>query len=146
MFRITSIYEEPRAVSYLYALLVDRGPDESINHKTMPTFKEHEAFIASRPYAGWYLIENDEVVIGEVHVAPDGGIGVALFKRFQGFGIGSLAIPEVMRRHRLPRYFARINPKNIRSARVFMKLGFELCEESPHQLVYERRTEQRAAA
>lgn len=134
--RLVSVYDCPAAVKHLYALLVERLPSESINHRATPAYEDHAAFIASRPYEAWYVVEADGRQAGAVLVGKDGAIGISVLREFQGRGVGPAAVKEAMARHPHERFFARINPANARSAHVFTKLGFEIIEMAPHQNVY----------
>ena len=53
MIKLTPIKEDTlnhEKVVYLYQLLGERTPDQSISHKEMPSIGEHIRFLESNPY------------------------------------------------------------------------------------------------
>jgi RimJ/RimL family protein N-acetyltransferase len=119
--RLTPIEDFDGAASMLYALLAEREPEESISHKAMPTFKQHCEFLASEPYAVWYIIDEGA---GAVYLSKQDEIGIGIMRAHQRKGLASQAIQEIMRRHPRKRYLANINPHNLASLKLFGKLGF----------------------
>ena len=119
-------YEQAARLEILYELLSERTPAQSISHREMPTFTEHEKFVESRPYAVWYFITSDEdtsTPLGNVYLTPDKEIGIVVFNAFQGQGIGSAALEELLKIHRGP-FYANISPANRLSMDFFEKHGF----------------------
>ena len=57
--KLIDVYASPEAARVLYELLAERNPEQNISHKAMPSFDEHCAFVASKPYQAWYLIVDD---------------------------------------------------------------------------------------
>lgn len=114
---------EAEAIAVLYHLLAEREPFESISHKTMPHHDQHCAFVRSRPYLAWYLIELDSQHVGAVYLSKQREIGISVFKRFRGNGIGERAIRLLMAQHP-GQFLANINPTNAKSITLFAKLGF----------------------
>jgi len=126
--RLINIYDFPPAtrLDLLYELLSERTPAQSISHKEMPTFTQHEKFVEGRPYAVWYFITLDEdtsSVLGHLYLTPDKEIGIAIFNSFQGQGIGSAALEELFRIHKGP-FYANISPANRDSMDFFEKHKF----------------------
>lgn len=114
---------------FLYDLLRERTPEQSISHKQMPTMSEHCAFMASNPYLAWYVIETGHhVPVGQVYLTERDEIGVAVCAAFQGHGIGPLATVEIMKLHPRERYLANVAPKNEKSLAMFGSLGFKLIQ------------------
>lgn len=109
---------------FLYWLLGERKPSESISHRAMPSVEDHEQFVASDPYAAWYIIEVEGTQAGAVYLTRNDEIGVHVARRFRHMGIARAAIDALMRMHPKPRYLANINPANERSRRLFEWLGF----------------------
>jgi RimJ/RimL family protein N-acetyltransferase len=132
--RLLNAYENREAEAILWRLLEEREPHQNISHRRMPTPEEHRAFIASRPYAAWYLIEVvtdcvDTVALiteiaGAVYLTRDNEIGVGILKRFRGFGYGREAVRALMAKHPNGRFLANINPANESSRAMFESLGF----------------------
>lgn len=109
----------------LYGLLKERTPEQSISHKTMPTFHEHCEFVRSDPYYAWYIIHDDDrQIIGTVYLTKGREIGVSIFEHRRGHGFGTEAVLKLMETHP-GKFLANINPKNGPSIRFFEKLGFK---------------------
>lgn len=114
-----------RAIPMLYKLLAEREPHQSISHKRMPTYREHEDFVCSVPYAEWYMVMDGDTAVGAVYLTKAREIGIGIFKAYQGNKFATQAIGEVMRRHGPGKFFANINPKNQASVALFNSLGFD---------------------
>ncbi len=72
---------------FLYNLLEERGPRTNISHKKMPSMKQHEKFIQSKPYSKWYIIENLGQDVGSIYLSKNNEIGVFILKKNQNKGI-----------------------------------------------------------
>jgi RimJ/RimL family protein N-acetyltransferase len=138
--RLLDVYGNPAAEALLFKLLQERTPEQSISHKAMPTPEEHRAFIASRPYEAWYLVEAavDIVdcvaliteLVGAVYLTRQREIGVGILKQYRGNGYGKHAVKAVMQRHPGARFLANINPQNEASREMFKSLGFRHIQET----------------
>ena len=53
-------------IIFLYNLLKDR--QHSISHKKMPSIEDHKQFINNNPYLFWYLIREDNTLIGSTYI------------------------------------------------------------------------------
>jgi len=113
----------------LYELLKERDPEQSISHKEMPTFDEHKAFVASRPYEAWYLIWVDSwsrmepsKAIGAIYLTKQREIGIGIFKEHKSKGYGTEAVKMLMELHP-GRFLANIAPDNY-SSRMFFTEQF----------------------
>jgi RimJ/RimL family protein N-acetyltransferase len=122
--KLIPIGERPDALDILYALLRERQPHQNINHKRMPSWDEHVAFVQSKPYQAWYLIEHDGEIAGSTCLTAANEIGVFLFPAFQGKGLGPSAVTLLMSMHPAKRFVAHINPANQASIEMFERLGF----------------------
>lgn len=65
---------------FLYNLLEDRCPMESISHKYMPTLKEHIAFNESKPYKYDFIIIENDKEIGRIYVSKCNEVGIHTVK------------------------------------------------------------------
>src|SRR5882724_9540483 len=78
--RLVDIYTDiHQALPLLWRLMEEREPHENISHKRMPTWREHEDFVCSVPYAAWYLI-CDEEPVGGVYLTRQREIGIGVLK------------------------------------------------------------------
>lgn len=129
MIELRSVYKSKDYVRILYTLLAERTPDESISHKVMPSYPDHEAFVASRPYACWYMVLLDDVAIGSVYLSKNREIGISIAEPYRGRGYGKEAVKLLMQRWP-GRFLANINPKNDRSIKFFEGFGFDLIQST----------------
>lgn len=107
----------------LWNLLNERTAEQSISHKAMPTWENHEKFIRSMPYFAWYFVTLDGIVLGACYLTRQREIGIGIFKEHQNRGYAQQAIAEMMRLHP-GEFLANINPKNEPSIKLFAKFGF----------------------
>jgi RimJ/RimL family protein N-acetyltransferase len=146
------------ALEFLYELMKERDPEINISHSTLPTMDQHRAFVTSRPYRFWYLLEatdfqtknpeRDHPWIGYISATRDNEIGIVLLRAWRGHGFGAQAVQEMMSTHkpnpaepsvRSGHWLANIAPGNEYSRLMFLKLGFrkiqetyQFNEEEPH--------------
>lgn len=72
-------HDKPEHQAILYGLLALRPSDAWISHAAMPTWQQHCTFVASRPYAFWYLVREDAGnVVGSAYVTARHEIGVSM--------------------------------------------------------------------
>jgi RimJ/RimL family protein N-acetyltransferase len=133
---LVSVYRLPKlAPRLLYRLLEEREPRVNISHRAMPSWTQHCRFIARRPYSAWYLIKSRSDYVGAIYLSAMNEIGVTILARWRGFGFGPRAIRLLMRKHPRKRYLANINPRNVKSIRIFRRMGFRIIQQT-----YELRT------
>lgn len=132
--RLVDAYQGPAGHAVLYRLLSERTPDVNISHSKLPTWEQHVAFVASRPYAHWYMVDvGAEDFVGAVYLTKAREIGVGILHRYHGAHYGPMAVRLLMDRHP-GRFLANVNPRNVRSIEMFHKLGFG----GPIQITLER--------
>lgn len=123
--RLVDAYTDlQRAIPALYKLLAEREPHESISHRKMPTYREHEDFVCSVPYAEWYLVLEGDEIAGAVYLTKAREIGIGIFKAHRRKGLAREAIEAMMKAFPGP-VLANINPANEASLRLFFSLGFD---------------------
>lgn len=122
--KLVSAYAREDAADILFALLKERDPRVNISHVEMPTWEQHCAFISSRPYREWYLIDAGDVTVGACYVSKQNEIGAFVFAQHQGCGYGSAAVKRLLSEHAGERLLANIAPLNDRSRAMFERLGF----------------------
>ena len=128
-------------VGFLYALLREREPGESISHKEMPTLRDHTLYVNCHPYAHWLIAENPRLApVGAIYLTWQNEIGIAVLREERGKGYGTEMLQDFVRlikplpAHkglRLGSFLANIHPENERSRRFFERAGFKL-----HQFTY----------
>jgi RimJ/RimL family protein N-acetyltransferase len=125
--KFIDVYREPMAPAFLYSLLKERTPEQSISHKRMPSIDEHISFIISEPYPQWYLVEVDDELIGSVYLTDNREIGVFILERLKGIGLGKMIV-EKMCEDNPGRILANINPDNMVSRKMFEGMGAKLIQ------------------
>ncbi len=109
---------------FLYRLLAERPAVANISHRKMPSRAKHLAFIRSRPYPWWYIVDEDGVDCGAVYLTDQDEIGVSIARAHQRRGLARTAIEVLMLAHNRKRYLANVAPKNVLSHALFAALGF----------------------
>lgn len=125
MISLINVYDEPEAEKVLFDLLLERTPEQSISHRKMPTYEEHQAFVRSKPYQVWYLIL-DTTFVGATYLTRQREIGLFIFKEHHGKGFGGAVLAEMRRRH--GEILANISPYNTASQEFFSKHGGKLIQ------------------
>jgi RimJ/RimL family protein N-acetyltransferase len=129
------------AVHFLYDLLGERRPEVNISHKAMPTYAEHEAFVRSSPFQGWWLIvrstrrDGDKAMIfhepvGSCYITKMGEIGIQISAAHQRKGYARTALNTLIEMHRGRRLLANIAPGNEASRKLFEGFGFRMCQHT----------------
>ena len=130
------------AIHFLYQLLAERPPEANISHKAMPSLTQHEAFCASRPYEGWWLIvlrgaqEGGEKrsffrqPVGACYITKMGEIGIQIARGHQREGYARTALNALIAMHPGRRLLANIAPGNEPSRRLFEGFGFKLIQHT----------------
>lgn len=127
---LADVYGEPEsqpATRFLYDVLREREPYESISHRDMPSFEDHDRFVNSHPYREWFIIFAPRPV-GSIYLTHQNEIGVFIIKAHQGHGYGQAAVRMLIDKYPDERFLANINPLNERSIKMFLDLGFELLQ------------------
>lgn len=96
----------------------------------MPTYKEHQKFITSKPYKAWYVIYVGNTKAGSIYLSKQDEIGIFLLKRYHGKKIGQKALHLLMEMHPRKRYLANVSPKNALSAKFFKNNEFKLIQHT----------------
>lgn len=138
---LESVYKErgQAGVRSLYAIMQERSIEVdahvNISHRALPPYKQHAAFVRSKPYRRWYFVKVDGLVAGSLTISKLNEIGIVLLADYRGKGIGKQALQMLLARHsplppvpgqRVGHFLANINPLNKRSIRLFTGLGFNL--------------------
>lgn len=127
MLQLRSVYTVPEAPKLLYRLLGEREPWMSISHKQMPTWSQHEAFIASNPYSCWYVCEVDGDLVGAAYLTRHREVGIGILKQHQRKGYARQALQAIMAAHPGD-ILANVNPDNAPSRALFKGLGGEVIQ------------------
>ncbi len=134
MIRLRSVYETKLASIYLYRLLEQRQPNESISHTEMPSTLAHQQFVRSKPYRAWFIIETMENPewVGAILLTQNNEIGISIDTEHRRKGYARAAIERLLRDYeplpadasKRPGYFvANIAPTNPASIALFTGLG-----------------------
>ena len=81
MFDFILLEEKPKEnyLHFLYKILEER--EYNISHSAMPSFDKHRSFVFNHPYKKWYLIKNEESLIGSLYIGFDNSVGINLLKK-----------------------------------------------------------------
>lgn len=115
---------------FLYELLKKRDPRVNISHRKMPTYKEHQKFVTSKPYKAWYVIYMKNTKTGSIYLSKQNEVGIFLLKKYQRKNIGQKALRLLMEMNPQKRYLANVSPKNTNSAKFFKKNKFKLIQHT----------------
>lgn len=115
---------------FLYNILSERKPIANISHKKMPTYRQHVAFITSKPYSKWYIIHFNSKKIGSIYLSKQDEIGISIIKTMQGKGFDQIALEILMDKHPRDRFIANCNPKNKKLISFWKKNKFKLVQYS----------------
>jgi GNAT superfamily N-acetyltransferase len=107
---------------------LDRHVDHSVTALRMPSFVKFSKTKTTR-----YIIKKENTSIGFVHILANNEIGYYMIPQFQGMGIGTWAVAQLMKKQPRDRYFATVNNMNIASVKLITSLGFK-----PKAIVYEK--------
>jgi RimJ/RimL family protein N-acetyltransferase len=113
----------------LYELLAERTADQSISHCSMPSYEQHVEFVNSVPYKAWYLIHNDDEIVGSIYLSKQREVGLFLFQKHAGKGYGAEALAQ-LRKYWPGKMLANVSPRNSRSIEFFKDQGFKLIQET----------------
>lgn len=128
--RFVSVRQVRDAPTILWDLLEERPAEANISHKAMPTADEHLDFVSHHPYKVWFLIKRGTEWVGAAYLTRARELGVAVFKDYQGQGIGRWAVGEMRRRFPDKPMLANVAPGNEKSAAFFRKQGFALIQHT----------------
>lgn len=135
------VHMQEAATAHLWRHLRERleEPDANISHRSMPSWREHEVFVESAPYRGWWLIEEKGHILGNVYATRENALGIFVTHTARRRGIATRALTWVTGHiepyvaipgYRTAYWNARVNPGNEASARLFIRLGFSLVQHT----------------
>ncbi len=134
MIKLVEISEND--YEFLYKILKERETVQSITHTEIPSYNEHIEFVKSKPYSNWYIILQDNKKIGTVYISQQDEIGIFVKKEFQSKGIGKKSLEELIKKNPRKKFYANVNPKNLKSIQFFEDFGFKLIQQA-YELSYD---------
>ena len=115
----------PEDYGFLYSVLALRTSDVYISSGVkLPTWRAHVAHWESDIYAEAWIIMLDDLPAGYCYLSKGGEIGIHLIEICQGHGIGPAVVRHLCRSYPGRVLLANVSPYNIRSQRMFEKLGW----------------------
>jgi len=127
VIKLVDIYECPNnAADFLYKLLAERRVSESISHKRHPSLKEHLNFVRSKPYLGWYLIEDGQDWLGTCYITKYREVGIWLMPNAKGRGAGKQAMQKLLAMYP-GRVFTNTALHNDGAFKFYERCGFRHC-------------------
>jgi RimJ/RimL family protein N-acetyltransferase len=119
--------------NFIYELIKEYlKTDFSVTVLTLKPFDEYFKAYSSNDLKTYIIVVNEERV-GFVHITKDGEIGYYLTKKYEGKGIASNAVRDMLKLQPMKRYFATVNINNTRSNNLVKGLGF-----FPKGIIYEK--------
>ena len=73
-YEFLNVYSCDDHYKTLYKMLAERK--FHISHQTMPEFRSHIEFVASKPYRTWFFIKYFEEYIGNFYIQEDNSIAI----------------------------------------------------------------------
>jgi len=125
---VRATQKDLRFIFHVVKNWLDRHADHSVTTLKMPSYAK---FFKTKTTK--YVIRKEDISIGFVHILANNEIGYYVIPEFQGKGIGTWAVAELMRKQPRARYFATVNTKNIGSVKLITSLGFR-----PKAIIYEK--------
>lgn len=126
LIEFKSVYDVPMHKEILFSLLEEREPYQSVTHVIMPRFiDEHCKFVESRPDTFWNFVLANSSIAGSIYITKHDEVGIFLFRKYQGKGIGKLALAMLLHGNKGKKLLANINPQNKRSIKLFESFGFK---------------------
>jgi RimJ/RimL family protein N-acetyltransferase len=124
-------------LGFLFGVLALRleEPYTNISHSKMPSWDQHCRFLRNWPYIKHFIITAGNQFLGVCYISKQNEVGIYICPDYRCEGVATWVIGELIKSHDGP-LSANIAPKNPASIRLFRKLGFELKETEPTQLVY----------
>ncbi len=127
---------------HLYRAIQERPKEACISHREMPSLASHKRHVVSHlpgaastyrepnpdAHRGWYLIEDEGVIVGVIYLSARDEIGIDIFEPYRARGIAPIAIDILKLRHPRPRYYANVAPGNVASRKLFERMGFGLIQ------------------
>lgn len=107
---------------------LDKHVDHSVTALRMPSFAKFTKTKTTK-----YIVKKNNTNVGFVHILPNNEIGYYVIPEFQGLGIGTWAVIQLMKKQPRERYFATVNTRNIGSVKLITRLGFR-----PKATIYEK--------
>lgn len=125
--KLVDVYSTDKAYDILYDLLKEREPFQNISHKAMPTWDQHIAFVNSKPYSHWYLVELDGEFVGSIYISKQRELGRFLFKKHTGKGLMHEAFKLLHARHP-GKYIGNVAPGNRPAQKQVENEGWKLVQ------------------
>jgi hypothetical protein len=123
--------------NFMYELIKEYlKTDLSVTVLTLKPFDEYFKAYGSNDLKTYIIMVNEERA-GFVHITKDGEIGYYLTKTYEGKGIASNAVKDMLKLQPMKRYFATVNVNNTRSKNLVMRLGF-----FPKGVIYEKNDDE----
>ncbi len=115
---------------FLYDLLNKRPQYVNISHEKMPTKKQHNKFINSKPYSKWYIILFNGVKVGSVYLSKKDEIGLHVKQDCAWKELEPIILKQLITKNARPRYLINTNPKNKKLISLLEKNKFKLLQQT----------------
>ncbi|MBN67867.1 MAG: hypothetical protein CME32_01125 [Gimesia sp.] len=134
-------YENDSHLKFSYQLLVERyqnadrinTPGSSLTE--LPSYQDHCEWLRKQTAAEYYLWQQQGKLVAQVFLRSSSSeridlairneIGVFVLQQHWEAGIGTAAVAALLDKYPNRAIYAKINPDNKRSEKLFKKLGFQ---------------------
>lgn len=128
------VVNEEDQIEILYDLLKQRT--HGISHSLMPGFREHTAFVRSKPYRAWYIVTNNNIPVGSFYITNENVVGInikdslieALLKNMMNYILEHYQPLTEIKSIRANRFICNISPKNVILRKAFDRLNKDLLQ------------------
>ena len=117
-------------LKFLFELLKTRSRKNSISHRTLPTFKQHKAFVQARPYRYWFIIEVSGLFSGATYITKTNSVAIHLinnnkkiYEEVLSFIIKNIEPLKPLPSIRGKDYTVNLSTKNNIYSKVIISLG-----------------------
>ncbi|MEO9493962.1 MAG: hypothetical protein ABJF60_18720 [Roseobacter sp.] len=73
MFELEPVVPTEKQTEELYRQLCARV--HKISHAERPAYEKHKEFVSNHPYRAWFIVKQENIVLGNVYIQYDNSIG-----------------------------------------------------------------------
>ena len=142
IIELETVIPDDVQIESLYQQLVSRT--STISHVSLPCYESHKDFVTKHPYRAWFIVKQNNLVLGNVYVQYNNSIGLNCYDKITEIQIRSILdiisnrlqpldpIPSV----RLDKFFLNVSASNINLQNKLKNLGLK---ESQRSFVFETK-------
>lgn len=122
-------------VKILFNLLKKR--ENNISHQSLPSYSSHKNFVLNHPYRAWYLVKQNDELIGNAYILKNNCIGINIIKNTMI--VTPIVIEELLRKYkplkaiqsvRTAQFDFNVAPSNKEYISILEQMGAKLAQVS----------------